>query len=179
MKPEHRLDEHVERRPEVVASTYVAEFVFEDGLQFFGLEAIRDLFGKQEDRAEYPDDAGLRRVAETMTGTGESIIAGVDCLTTCFTCPQRSAHRASNSAVPSARMSCRARAKSKPLETMGANAAAGETSGATNRSRPMTGLSFEAGHSHCAPTMASSENGSRNFAEAANHNQKRTRARLR
>ena len=58
MKPEHRFDEHVHRRGEIVATTNVREFVREDGAHLVIIEPGIDVARPQKHR---PDDAKYAR----------------------------------------------------------------------------------------------------------------------
>ena len=61
MKPEHRLDRHVERGGEIVATPHVAEFVGHDRLHLLRREAIHYPVRQQQNR---PDNTEHARLSE-------------------------------------------------------------------------------------------------------------------
>ena len=62
VKPEDRLDKHVERRREVVATANVTQLVGQDGFQLRRRETFLETRGHEQYRTPESDDARLQQV---------------------------------------------------------------------------------------------------------------------
>jgi hypothetical protein len=61
MKPEDRLDKHVQGRCKVIATPHVAEFVRDHGFEMSVIQVLGDRARPQENWAKDPEDSRLER----------------------------------------------------------------------------------------------------------------------
>ena len=61
MEPEQRLDDHVDRRGQIVAAADMRDFVRENRLDLVFAQLFGDRFRPHENRPQNAEDAGLER----------------------------------------------------------------------------------------------------------------------